>query len=289
MLSASKCLLLAVTLVSQMLSVNGVQRTYLVGAPAKRTPMQLMLVFHGGGGHGQGMVRLTGFNDLADRYGFVVVYPDGLRRQWNDGRLPFNNHADDVAFVSALIDKIARQYPIDRKRIYATGMSNGAMFSQRLGCELAGRIAAIAPVSGNMPAAIAPGCRPARRISVVQISGTDDPLVPFDGGDVISPRMGKVLSAPDTVAFWAKVDGCAPKPVTTPLPLEASPDGTRIVRAVYSGCRGGTGVAFYRVEGGGHTWPDGLQYLPRSIIGPSSRQLDASDTIVRFLLAHPML
>jgi polyhydroxybutyrate depolymerase len=287
-LSASKSLLLAVTLVSQVLSVGGVQRTYLVGAPAKKSPMPLLLVFHGGGGRGSGMVRLTGFNDLADRYGFVVVYPDGLRRQWNDGRLPFNNHAEDVAFVSALIDAVAKEYPIDRKRIYAAGMSNGAMFSQRLGCELASRIAAIAPVSGNMPAAIAPDCRPARPISVIQINGTADPLVPFNGGDVISPRLGKVLSSSDTVAFWAKVDGCASKPVSTPLPPLAPADGTSIVRTVYSGCRAGTAVTFYRVEGGGHTWPGGFQYLPRSIIGPASQQLDASDTIVQFLLDHPM-
>lgn len=265
------------------------QRAYVLYVPEHRTArMPLLLVFHGGGGRGQGMVRLTNFNDLADRYGLIVVYPDGLRHQWNDGRLPFNNHADDVGFVSALIDRVAQQYPVDRKRVYAAGMSNGAMFSQRLGCELASRIAAIAPVSGNMPAWIAPDCRPARPISVIQINGTDDPLVPYNGGNVISPRMGKVLSAPDTVAFWAKVDGCKPHPATTPLALEAPPDGTSIDRSVYSGCRDGTGVAFYRVNGGGHTWPDGLQYLPRRIIGPASRQLDASETIVRFLLAHPM-
>ena len=283
-----KCFLLAVTLVSQTLNVNGVQRTYLVGVPAKRSPMPLVLVFHGGGGRGRGMVRLTGFDDLADRYGFVVVYPDGLRRQWNDGRLPFNNGADDVAFVSALIDRIAQDYPIDRKRVYATGMSNGAMFSQRLGCELADRIAAIAPVSGNMPSALAPTCRPARPVSVIEINGTDDPLVPFAGGNVISPRMGTVLSSPDTVAFWAKVDGCRHDPTSTALPAIAPPDGTSIVREVFGGCRAGTAVTFYRVNGGGHTWPQGLQYLPRSIIGPASRQLDASDTIVRFFLAHEM-
>jgi polyhydroxybutyrate depolymerase len=274
---------------SQSLDVGGVTRSYVVHVPQRPTAkMPLLLVFHGGGGRGRGMVRLTGLDALSDRYGIVVVYPDGLQRQWNDGRLPFNNHAEDVGFVSALIDRMEKVYPIDKKRVFATGMSNGAMFSQRLGCELADRIAAIAPVSGNMPESIAPACRPARPVSVLQISGTADPLVPYNGGVVISPRQGRVLSAPATVAFWAAADGCMAHPTTTPLPAIAPADGTSIVRTVYSGCRAGAAVTFYRVDGGGHTWPQGLQYLPRSIIGPASDQLDASATIVRFLLDHPM-
>jgi polyhydroxybutyrate depolymerase len=245
--------------------------------------MPLLLVFHGGGGSGAGMPHFTGFDPLADRYGMLVVYPSGIDRQWNDGGEP-NNGVDDVEFVAALIHRLAGQYPIDRTRIFAAGISNGAMFSQRLGCELTDRIAGFAAVDGNMPTAIASSCRPQRAVSMLQMSGTDDPLMPFAGGKVTIGRHVSVRSASSTVAFWARNDGCSPLPATTTLPSLAPSDGTSIVRERYTGCRSGSQVTYYIVRGGGHTWPGGYQYLPAVFIGRTSNQLDASQTIVEFFL-----
>ncbi len=269
---------------SESIEVGGVERTYVIHVPSMRpSRMPLLLMFHGGGGTGRGMVHFTGLDELANRYGLLVVYPDGLQHQWNDGGQP-NNGANDVGFVSALIDKLSRDFSIDPKRIFTAGISNGAMFSQRLGCQLANRIAGFASIAGNMPTDTAPSCKPSRAISVLQISGTSDPLMPFEGGTVHAGRHVTVESADQTVTFWAKHDDCVSSPTTTTLPTVEPADGTSVVRERYTGCHAGSAVTYYIVRGGGHTWPGGFQYLPQFIIGKTSNQLDASQTIVDFFL-----
>jgi len=248
------------------------------------------LVFHGGGGTGEGMARLTGFDALADREGMIVVYPDGIDHHWNDGRQTIKNKSDDVGFVRAILDAVEQHYAIAQGRIFATGISNGALFSQRLGCELADRIAAIAPVSGPMPADITPSCHPVRPVSVLQIEGTADPIMPYDGGHVADfggrGEGGQVLSTMDTIAFWRRIDGCSAAPVTTAEKPLALLDSTRITRTQYGACQGSTRIELLTIEEGGHAWPGGAQYAPRFLIGKVSRQLDASAAILVFFLAH---
>ncbi|HTA37945.1 MAG TPA: hypothetical protein VK760_02655, partial [Candidatus Acidoferrales bacterium] len=170
------------------------------------------------------------------------------------------------------------------------GFSNGAAFSNYLACNQANRFAAVAPVSGPLPVVDAPNCRPQRALSFLEISGTTDPLVPFNGGEVViaGMRRGEVLSFAQNGAFWAKNAGCAADPTSTPLPAIAPADGTSVTRTSFSKCRTGTAVVEYAVAGGGHAWPGGPQYLPKLLVGTASRQLDASETIVQFFLAHPM-
>jgi polyhydroxybutyrate depolymerase len=277
---------------SQTITVGGVQRTYVLHVPAQLKPSPpLILAFHGHFGTGAGQARLSGFDALADRYGFVVAYPDGINRGWNDGRSGTRDTADDLGFARALVAELSKRYGVDPKRVYATGMSNGATFSQYLACDQSTTFAAIAPVSGSMPAADEPTCRPQRAISVLEIGGTADPIMPYDGGAIKlgpSPSRGLVLSVDATVAFWANNAGCAPAAVSTDLPAIAPPDGTSVTRSLYHGCRDGAGVVKYAIVGAGHTWPDGPQYLPKALIGVASNQLEASQTIVQFFLAHPM-
>jgi polyhydroxybutyrate depolymerase len=268
----------------ETIEAGGRERTYLIHVPTSRSPKAgLLLVFHGGGGSGAGMPRFTGFDPLADQYGFVAVYPDGVNRQWNDGGIP-NNGVDDVGFVRALVHRLAQRFGIDRNRIFSVGISNGAMFSQRLACDLADGVAAFAAVDGNMPSAIASSCHPRRAVSVLQMNGTSDPLMPFEGGNVTIGRRVGVLSAEQTVAFWVRNDRCSPAASTTMLPTVAPPDGTNVERRAYARCRSGSKVVFYVVHGGGHTWPGGYQYLPAIFIGRTSSQLDASRTIVQFFI-----
>jgi polyhydroxybutyrate depolymerase len=244
-----------------------------------------VLSLHGRLGQGRNQQRLTGLDAVADEAGFIVVYPDGVDRSWADGRgsSPADEaNVDDVGFLSALIDHFLLTYGADGHRVYVTGMSNGGMMSYRLACELSGRIAAIAPVAAQMSEALAARCAPTRVVPQVAFLGTEDPLMPFDGGEVANDR-GSVLSAARVREWWARRNGCPEGgPEVTEWEDRAPSDGTRVRLETHTGCREGSEVILYVLEGGGHTWPGGPQYLPVSMIGHTSRELDASRTAWEF-------
>ncbi len=272
---------------------GGRERTYHVHLPPDAQtggPRPLVLVFHGGGGTGLGAARLYGFNQLADARGFLVVYPDGVDSRWNDGRMPTGERwvntllQDDVGFISALIDRLRDAFQIDPRRVYATGMSNGGIFSHRLGCELSGKIAAIAPVAGTIAAPEAPRCGPGAPVSIIEWHGTDDRFVPYGGGEILGRAAdGRVLSVEETVALWARLNGCPGAVQRFNLaPLDPA-DATRVRRSTYSTCHLGSEVTLYTIEGGGHTWP-GTAPLP--LLGPTSRQINATQVIWEFFERH---
>ncbi len=248
--------------------------------------MPLLLVLHGGGGTAEGMVRLTkgGFDALADRDGFVAAYPQGVGKSWNDGRHDLRSEAtrenvDDVGFVRDLIAELSRRYPIDRHRVFVAGMSNGGMMAMRLACslpELRGAAAVAASLSDDAAAT----CPATSRVSVVEIAGTADPIVPYGGGEVRVLWMGRgrVTGAPATPESWAKKAGCRMTPAETDLPAKVS-DGTSVREIEYPGCGSGARVILYRVEGGGHAWPGGMPYLTERMIGRTSGNLDACGAI----------
>lgn len=281
---------------------NGLKRTYITHLPEsfnKSESIPLVIALHGRGGNGESMVLVTrkGFNRLSDRDRFIALYPDGIELNWNDGRMDeeandraHRENIDDVGFISALIDTMISDHNIDPKRVYVTGISNGAIMAYRLACELTDKITAIAPVDGNMPVLLYPVCSPSRPISVLAINNTNDPLVPFNGGDIYGSirkiNLGKVLSVNESVLFWVRRNECSPDPVVNEEPDTDPKDGTRVKRTCYSGGLEGTEVILYAVEGGGHTWPGGSQYLPVWIIGRTSRDIDASDVIWSFFKNH---
>lgn len=239
------------------------------------------------------MPRLTGLSRLGDRHGFLVVYPDGIERSWNDGRddpeVPAQRlRVDDVSFLTELVDDLSRRYRTDAARVYATGISNGGFMSQRLGCEAAARVTAIAPVVATIGIELAARCRPARPVPVLMVNGANDPLVPFHGGQIRvfgRLRPGKVASVADTVALWAGHDGCTGAPEVTQEPDRDPSDGVRVRREALTRCRGGSEVILYVMEGGGHVWPGGPQYLPIRIIGRTTRDID-SEAIWAFFSRH---
>jgi polyhydroxybutyrate depolymerase len=245
----------------------------------------LVLALHGRLGQGRNQAKLTGFDAVADEAGFIVAYPDGVSRSWADGRgtTPADRDGvDDVGFLSTLIDHFVEQHGVDAHRVYVTGMSNGGMMSFRLACELSGRIAAIAPVAAQMSEAVAAGCAPSRAVPVMLVVGTEDPLVPFTGGQVFGDR-GAVLSASEVRSRWAQWNGCpAQGPLTELLEDRAPDDGTRVRRELHTGCRDGAEVLLYAVEGGGHTWPGGQRYAREARVGRICRDLDASRAIWGF-------
>jgi polyhydroxybutyrate depolymerase len=244
----------------------------------------LVLALHGRQGQGKNQAQLTGFDAVADAGGFIVVYPDGVERSWADGRgtTPADEqNVDDVGFLTALVDHFIGKFAADRRRVYAAGMSNGAMMSYRLACERADRFAAIAPVAAQMGQRLAERCAPSRPVSVISFVGTADPLVPFEGGEVSGDR-GPVISAAASRGKWAVFNGCEQGPAVTQEPDRAPTDETRVRREVHGSCREGSEVVFYVVEGGGHAWPGGTRYLREWIIGRTSRDIDASRTAWEF-------
>jgi len=270
------------------ISVDGRTREYWVHLPSggQRTGLPLVLLLHGGTGTAEGMERIAHYNRVADAHGVLAVYPQGWRRSWNDGRPntpAAKNHVDDVKFISVLIDRLAVDYGIDRSRVFASGLSNGGFMSQRLGCELADRIKAVAPVAGTMGTEYAPACHPSRPVSILEVHGTDDPLIPFNGGQDKGRDGGTTdVSVMATYDFWVTTDGC-PTPVLSQLPDTAN-DGTTTTVHTARPCTNGSAALLYVVNGGGHTWPGGEQYLPAALVGKTSRDWDASETITQFFL-----
>jgi len=274
---------------------DGLERTYLLHIPPSydRTgSMPLLIALHGGGGTGEGMVKLTlgGFNALADKEGFIVIYPDGIEKKWNDGRDKRFSQADDVGFISTLIEHLAQTSNVDRSRVYVTGISNGAHMAMCLARELSDKIAAVAPVAYSMPEKFASLPVSTKPISVLVMTGTKDPLVPWEGGktpDLFRTRMlGPVLSVPETVKVLVAHDQCSSTPTITWEPDRDPRDRTRVRREVYANGKEGTEVILYAIEGGGHTWPGGWQYLPKIIIGKTCKDIDANEVIWNFFKGH---
>ncbi len=267
--------------------IDGVTRTYLYHLPASphaQANAPLVLVFHGGGGRGRSMERLTGLNRLADREGFIVVYPDGLQRHWNDSRNL--STADDAKFVRALIREMEKDHSVDRRRIYAAGISNGGFFSIRLACDLSDTIAAVAAVAATMPAQLPGQCRPVRPISVLFMHGTSDPLVPIQGGGIAGGRHGQAVSLEAAVRFWREHDRAAASPQVERLPHHDASDPTRVERRTYGGGSEGSEVVAYIIQNGGHTWPGGWQYAPAILVGKTTHDIEGSDVIWQFFKRH---
>jgi len=192
------------------ITVDGRKRTYELHLPHpydSSRPAPLVLVLHGRLGDGHGTAGLTHFDKVSDAHGFLVVYPDGLQRSWADGRgftSSDKNGIDDGTFMSALIDKLSSDNKIDAKRVYVTGISNGGFMSQRLGCELSSKIAAVGTVAATLSQNTAASCRPARPVSVAFLQGTKDPLVPIQGGPMgRNGSHGVILSLADSAKKWS--------------------------------------------------------------------------------------
>ena len=273
------------------IDVGALTRTYRLFVPrGGAQPAPLVFVLHGGGGTGAGMeaLALGRLTDLAEREGFVIAYPDAFRRQWNDGRkdaptAAARRNIDDVALISALIDAISGDTAIDPARVFAAGLSNGAMMALRLGCDLADRLAAVAAVAGHVAKDHAPVCAPARPVSVLVMNGTADPLVPYGGGPVMFAGRGRgmLVGTNETMAIFRAHNDCGEAPVSEALADRDPGDGVRIEKSTWADCGGGSEVALYRMENAGHVWPGGFHAVP-DITGRMTGDIDATDEIWAF-------
>jgi len=281
-------------LTEQRINVKGVERIYYLyiprQSPAKNRP--LVLAFHGGQGNGRKLARQTGLNRVAEQHGFLVVYPNS-RKYWNDGRATTGTAKNDIFFVTMLIDSLVETQRVDRRRVYATGASNGGMFTLRLACEMADEIAAFAPVIASFPVAYQSRCRPGRAVPIMLINGTKDIFIPWQGGQILKGRRrgagGEVIPVPDTAKFWARHNGCALDTTVQSLPDSDPDDGTTVQLISYSECNNSGAVRLVKVQGGGHAWPGSPLRLPprrARLIGNISRDIDGSETIWEFFRQH---
>lgn len=263
---------------------GGLARTYGLHVPAGvEHPSGLVVNLHAAGATGAGQEALTNYDAVADTYGFVAAYPDGIDLSWADGRgasQPDRQGVDDVGFLSALIGKLVTDFGIDPGRVFVTGLSAGAFMANRLACDRADLVAAVAPVAGTLGVNV--GCNPSRPVSVLQIHGTADPIVPFNGG----PMTGRggasdIISATAMSERWRQVDGC-PDPVQDVLP--SASDGTVTSRMTSAPCAAGTDVVLLTVDGGGHTWPGAPDILPD--VGSTTHTTNASFASWQFFSAH---
>ena len=268
---------------------DGRDRPYLLHTPpaASLEGLPLLVELHGRGIDAAAFDRLTGFSGLADELGFVLAMPSAAGEIWNDGRDPTAAPVDDVGYLAAVIDDVAVRLPIDRGRVYVVGMSNGAAMAGRLACELPDRIAAIAQVAGTAAVDVVAGCHACGPLPVLQVHGTADRYARYDGGPPQGPLTRAVLRHPGGrnvgveawAQYWLARNGALGGPVVESI----APDTT--IRR-WAGSSPASDVVFYRVEGGGHTWPGSTFHLPPMLFGPASHTFSATRVSWAFLAAH---
>jgi polyhydroxybutyrate depolymerase len=270
------------------------ERAYIVHVPAKLGPRPaLVLNFHGGGGNATAHQKYARMDAVADREGFVVVYPEGTGpleaalQTWNAGGCcgsAVRDNVDDVGFVRRLLDDLAKRQAYDPARVYATGLSNGAMMSYRLGAELSDRIAAIAPVAGAIAVELYPT---ARAVPVMHVHSADDPRAPIGGGlgppfPMLNTRVNHI-AVDAALGEWAKFSGCG-----TPAEQRERKEwkGHTATLYAYPKCR--AEVLFWKLTGAGHVWPGGdPDYLPK-LLGAGTAVIDANEEMWRFFSRHKL-
>jgi polyhydroxybutyrate depolymerase len=247
--------------------VSGVRRSYYVHVPAGHdgtTPLPVVVALHGAFSTAREFERESGFSLLADRESFIVVYPQGiglgdLFRHWNSGHCcgkARKRNIDDVGFVLATVDDVARRNPVDRARLYLVGFSNGGMLAYRIAAEHPEIVAAVAVVSGTIGGVPAANelewsvPRPKQPVPVLALHGRADTHIPYDGGRAAQSRgKSSAISVSRSIGMWVDADGCDAEPQMESM------GGARVERQTWSDCRDGAEVVLYSINGWGHAWP----------------------------------
>jgi polyhydroxybutyrate depolymerase len=283
---------------SDTIDIGGVTRTYTAQLPETK-PAALVIVLHGNTQTGADMVERTSWPQVAKREGFGVVFPDGLNRAWADlrssdqraGRTPPDG-TDDAAFIVRLAEEFVADGVADPKRIYVTGLSNGAAMTMAMICVRADLFAAAASVIMNLTDESAAACHPSRPVPFLMMNGTADPLIPYQGGRGTSRfAVDGFWSTDRTLDFWRRVNGCETKDAGVADLEDRDKTDQSTVTRISSNCPQGSDVVLYRVNNGGHRmpgFPDAR--FPRMVsflLGPQNQDIDGAETIWAFLKRFP--
>jgi polyhydroxybutyrate depolymerase len=274
----------------QTVRVDGARRKFRIHLPPCYDgcrPLPVVLVYHGMSANAWMAQRFIKMDETADRCGFITVYPDGsgfsLLKGFKAGGSTLrwaDRKPDDVEFAHAILDHLEENLCVDSSRVYATGLSNGAMMCYRLAVEMPHRIAAIAPVSGTLGTEV---CPPSCPISVLHFHGTCDPMLPMTGPNSKTLSFLTFHSTAHTLQMFASAAGCQGAPVVEDLPDQYD-DGTRLRRHTYTDCVDGIEVVLIEIIGGGHQWPQhGLIFR---YLGTTSEEVDANETMWCFFQRH---
>lgn len=272
-------------------TVNGVKRSYYLYIPAKAAlPAPVVFLFHGGGGNAWSVdYHVGGMAKLADEKAFVLVCPEGTDHQWNDGReVEGRTKGDDVAFIDQVIDNLVSKKVADSSRIYSCGISNGGFFSQYLAQKLKGKITAVASVAASVSEVMAASSM--SREPIMFVLGDNDPLVPFKGGRVggklIRKSRGSVIPFDSAIETYRSANSAGSLTLQKQLPDLAPADACRASVMRYGAEGDPAEVLVYKIDGGGHTWPQGLQYLPAALVGPVCQDFNCNEAIWSFFSTH---
>ena len=278
---------------------EGHKRSYSVHVPPSydgKTAMPVVFVLHGARGSGRQAAGDYGWNELADKEGFIVVYPNGLAKP-GQAAGPWRPYticspgvkfvSDDVGFISGIIDRLEKDMSIDAKRTYAAGISSGGMMAHRLAVELSERLAAVASVAGtlmcvsgrsvmavNIPA-------PKKAIAVIAFHGKKDEVVPYDENKVMYEDQAKltVFSVPQAISFWVEVDKCVR------MPMRETSENGNVIKDTYTGGTDGAEVVLYTIQDGDHSWPGAKEGAAQH--GRTTTEISATELIWEFFKEHP--
>lgn len=274
------------------------QRNFIIHTPTgftNSTPVPVVLMLHGGGGNMNSAQGFTNLNSVSNANGFLAVYPEGYGVvpsggfSWADGRGTSADIAgiDDVGFIDNLLDYLIANYSIDTNKIYICGFSNGGFMTQRLACQLNQRFAAMASLGSIMDTTLFANCNPLRAIPMMFVMGTDDPLVPYTGG-VMNSNPNPILSMETLVNFWKMNNNCLTTNPPINLPDIDPTENSTVTVFNYTNCFCNSNISFYRINGGGHTWP-GIEIPSYEVIaGQTNEDIQASLELWNFFNAHTL-
>ncbi|HRG75521.1 MAG TPA: prolyl oligopeptidase family serine peptidase [Leptospiraceae bacterium] len=273
----------------ESIEIDGIERKYIVYLPKTKIQREekipLLLMLHGRFGTAKLMMESYNMNAIADRERFAVIYPDGYNRSWADGRggTPADkNNIDDVKFLESVIQRLTVNYPIDQNQIFITGHSNGGFMTQRMLIEKTHLFKAGVSVTAHISKNVLMNSSPTKPISVAFISGTEDPLVPYDGGYVVDGE--EVLGAEDSVRRWIEWNQCSKQPAVEKINRQRDETSLEIYSCL--GCKENVKVRLYKLIGAGHMWPGLSQKIPFINLGKETKELNASEEIWDFFKLH---
>lgn len=272
-------------------SRSGSTRAWFVYAPpsydpSKPTPVVVLL--HGRPSNATYMAALSRMNDVADKKGFLVVYPEGVNNEWNAfydlTRQRSLAPQDDIRFLKDLLADLGQDFNIDRRRAFVGGYSNGGFMTYRLACSMADTFAGFAAVDATLYTVLKDKCRGGTATPILIMNGTADPSVSYFGVTVEDQdgRESRVtLSVPETVAWFINRNDCSMVGATTNLPPKGNSPGTNVIRFEPKDCKKAP-VMFWRVDGGGHTWPGVDTGFHDPAFGPTNMDINAGEVIWDF-------